>query len=107
MPLDLAALVDPAHTALVTQKCQQGEIGEKSALTDLAARAPALQLLANLPRRSEWCFPTEQGDLPADLSRPWDRIRLRAKLPRLPAEGADPAPMHVTGGSRAAPGATK
>jgi integrase len=43
--------------------------------------APALQLLANLPRRSEWCFPTEQGDLPADLSRPWDRIREQAKLP--------------------------
>jgi biuret amidohydrolase len=37
MPLDLAALVDPAHTALVTQECQQGVIGEKSALPALAA----------------------------------------------------------------------
>jgi len=37
MPLDLAALVDPQHTALVTQECQQGVIGEKSALPALAA----------------------------------------------------------------------
>ena len=36
MPLDLSALVDPAHTALVTQECQNGVIGERAALPALA-----------------------------------------------------------------------
>jgi len=45
--------------------------------------APAIQLLSELPRRSEWCFPTEEGSLPLDLSRPWDRIRKRAQLPKV------------------------
>ena len=39
MPLDLAALVDPAHTVLVTQECQVGVIGESSPLTELKAAA--------------------------------------------------------------------
>ncbi|MCZ6781782.1 MAG: isochorismatase family protein [Proteobacteria bacterium] len=39
MPLDLAALVDPAHTALVTQECQRGVMGDLSQLPDLAAAA--------------------------------------------------------------------
>ena len=36
MPLDLAALVDPAHTVLVTQECQNGVIGPDAALPQLA-----------------------------------------------------------------------
>ncbi len=32
MPLDLAALVGPSHTVLVTQECQVGVIGETSTL---------------------------------------------------------------------------
>ena len=36
MPLDLAALVDPAHTVLVTQECQNGVIGDHAALPQLA-----------------------------------------------------------------------
>ena len=36
MPIDLAALVDPAHTVLVTQECQNGVIGEHAALPQLA-----------------------------------------------------------------------
>lgn len=39
MPLDLRALLDPAHTALVTQECQRGVIGAESLLPELAAAA--------------------------------------------------------------------
>lgn len=42
MALDLAALVDPAHTALVTQECQVGVIGARSALPELAAAGQAI-----------------------------------------------------------------
>jgi nicotinamidase-related amidase len=36
MPLDLASLLSPAHTALVTQEIQRGVIGDLSALPELA-----------------------------------------------------------------------
>lgn len=36
MPLDLRALLDPSHTALVTQEIQRGVIGDHSALPELA-----------------------------------------------------------------------
>jgi nicotinamidase-related amidase len=39
MPLDLRSLVAPAHTALVTQECQRGVIGDLSALPALADAA--------------------------------------------------------------------
>jgi nicotinamidase-related amidase len=39
MPVDLASLVDPAHTALVTQECQNGVIGEKTVFPALAEAA--------------------------------------------------------------------
>ena len=39
MAVDLAALVDPAHTALVTQECQNGVIGDEAVLRDLADEA--------------------------------------------------------------------
>jgi nicotinamidase-related amidase len=39
VPIDLAALVAPAHTALVTQECQNGVIGEDAALRELADEA--------------------------------------------------------------------
>ncbi len=49
MPIDLAALLDPAHCALVTQECQGGVIGENSALPQLAhAAAPIRPNLAAL-----------------------------------------------------------
>jgi nicotinamidase-related amidase len=41
MPIDLGALIDPAHTVLVTQECQNGVIG----------RTPALPQLAEIARR--------------------------------------------------------
>ena len=39
MALDLRELVEPAHSALITQECQRGVIGDMSALPDLAAAA--------------------------------------------------------------------
>jgi nicotinamidase-related amidase len=39
VPLDLAALVDPAHTAVVTQELQGGVVGRESALPALAEAA--------------------------------------------------------------------
>jgi nicotinamidase-related amidase len=48
MPLDLAALVDPKHTALVTQECQQGVIGEKSALPNLAAGVARVDMIRHV-----------------------------------------------------------
>ena len=39
MPLDLASLVAPAHTALVTSECQNGVIGEHAIFPALAAEA--------------------------------------------------------------------
>lgn len=51
MPLDLRALVAPAHTALVTQEVQRGVVGDLSQLPELAAAAqPALPRIAALVR---------------------------------------------------------
>ncbi|MFZ6004688.1 MAG: cysteine hydrolase [Actinomycetota bacterium] len=49
MPLDLAALLDPAHTAIVTSEVQNGVVGEPSALPALAEEA-AREMLPNLAR---------------------------------------------------------
>ncbi len=49
MPLDLAALVDPAHTAVVTSEVQRGVVDEKSILPQLAeAAAPVIAHIARL-----------------------------------------------------------
>ena len=45
MPIDLAALVDPAHTALVLQEVQNGVVGTPSALPALAEAAAAVDLV--------------------------------------------------------------
>lgn len=56
MPIDLASLVDPARTALVTQECQRGVIGDRSMLPALGAAAatiiPAIARLATAARRA-------------------------------------------------------
>jgi biuret amidohydrolase len=39
MAVDLIELLDPAHTALVTQECQNGVIGDDAVLRDLADEA--------------------------------------------------------------------
>ena len=49
MPLDLAALVAPAHTAVVTSEVQNGVVGARSALPALA-EAAADQMLPSLAR---------------------------------------------------------
>ena len=41
MAVDLATLVDPAHTVVVTQECQKGVIGPQAALPQLADAARA------------------------------------------------------------------
>jgi nicotinamidase-related amidase len=49
MAIDLAELVAPAHTALVTQECQNGVIGEAAALPQLA-EAARRQMIPNAAR---------------------------------------------------------
>ena len=44
MPFDLAALVAPAHTALVLQEVQNGVVGTPSVLPALAEAAAAVDL---------------------------------------------------------------
>lgn len=49
MPVDLSVLVDPAHTAVVTQELQGGVVGAESALPQLAeAAAPAIPAVHRL-----------------------------------------------------------
>jgi nicotinamidase-related amidase len=50
MPLDLRALVAPAHTALVLQEVQSGVVGSPSALPALAEAAAAVDLVGNCAR---------------------------------------------------------
>jgi nicotinamidase-related amidase len=52
MPLDLASLVSPKHTALVTQECQRGVMGDLSALPELAEAAQGT-VIANIARLVE------------------------------------------------------
>jgi nicotinamidase-related amidase len=42
MPIDVAALVAPAHTAVVTSECQNSVVGPDSMLPELAAAARAI-----------------------------------------------------------------
>ena len=49
MALELASLLDPAHTALVANECQRGVIGDRSLLPELArAAAPIVPNIARL-----------------------------------------------------------
>jgi nicotinamidase-related amidase len=52
MPPDLGAVIDPAHTVLILQECQQGVIGPLSALPDLAESARTT-IIPNLVRLVE------------------------------------------------------
>src|SRR5438132_13129538 len=49
MTFDLRELIDPAHTALVTQECQNGVIGDNAIFPELAAAARE-QLIPNAAR---------------------------------------------------------
>jgi nicotinamidase-related amidase len=46
MPIDLAELVDPAHTAIITSECQRSVVGDLTMLPDLAQLATGA--LANI-----------------------------------------------------------
>jgi nicotinamidase-related amidase len=50
MPLDLSALVAPAHTALVLQEVQNGVVGAPAVLPALAEAAAAVDLVGNCAR---------------------------------------------------------
>src|SRR5436190_12920373 len=50
MPLDLSALVAPAHTALVLQEVQNGVVGTPAVLPELAEAAAAVDLVGNCAR---------------------------------------------------------
>jgi nicotinamidase-related amidase len=50
VPLDLAELVAPAHTALVLQEVQNGVVGSPSALPALAEAAAEVDLIPNCAR---------------------------------------------------------
>jgi len=52
MALDLAELVRPEHTALVTQECQRGVMGDLAQIPDLAAAAGG-EMVANVARLAE------------------------------------------------------
>src|SRR5580693_4343704 len=47
MPIELAALVSPAHTALVLQEVQNGVVGDVSVLPDLARAARSVDLVVH------------------------------------------------------------
>ena len=50
MPVDFAALVAPAHTALVLQEVQNGVAGTPSVLPALSEAAAAVDLIGNCAR---------------------------------------------------------
>jgi nicotinamidase-related amidase len=50
MALDLTALLNPAHTVLLTQECQNGVIGTPSSLPILAEQARESGMIANVAR---------------------------------------------------------
>lgn len=48
MPIDLAELLAPAHTAVLTMEVQRGVVGDLSMLPDLAAEVAAKGVIANI-----------------------------------------------------------
>ena len=89
MPLDLAELLDPAHTAVVTSECQNGVIGAESVLPELAE----LAALAVVPNGAQLCAVARSAGVPVVHCvagrRPDDRgsnhnARLFGALLRLP-----------------------
>jgi nicotinamidase-related amidase len=60
MPLDIASLLDPAHTAVVTSECQNGVIGAHSVLPELAESAAATVI----PNGARLCAAARLADVP-------------------------------------------
>ncbi|HWC33576.1 MAG TPA: isochorismatase family protein [Mycobacteriales bacterium] len=59
MPIDVAGLVDPAHTAVVTSECQNSVIGSVSLLPELAAVAAATVI----PNGARACAAAREADV--------------------------------------------
>jgi nicotinamidase-related amidase len=60
MPLDIASLLDPAHTAVVTSECQNAVIGADSVLPELAASAAATVI----PNGARVCAAARDANVP-------------------------------------------
>jgi nicotinamidase-related amidase len=97
VPLDLRGLVDPKHTALVTQEIQRGVIGDLSALPDLAAAArPAIPNVARLARAAReaevpvlHCTAERRADGRGANSNAWIfQYMARAEVKLLPGSAA-------------------
>jgi biuret amidohydrolase len=50
MPIDLNALLDPAHSAVVTMELQRGVVGDRSQLRELADEVAAQRVVENTAR---------------------------------------------------------
>jgi len=50
VPIDLAELLDPAHTAVLTMEVQRGVVGDLSMLPDLANEVAARGVIANIAK---------------------------------------------------------
>jgi len=99
MALELAELLDPAHTALVTQECQEGVIGKSSALPGLAegvARVGMVENIARLARAARragvrviHCTAERRPDgLGANRNARLFQYMAKAKTPLLPGSDA-------------------
>lgn len=100
MPVDLADLVDPTHTALVTQELQRGVAGDLSALPELAEAArPTLPIAAALVAAARaagaaviHCTAERRADgLGANRNAPI--FRYMAKAPGALLQGSDAVAM--------------
>ncbi len=98
MALDLAELVVPAHTALVTQECQRAVMGDLSALPELAAAAKG-EVVTNIVRLVEaarpagvrviHCTALRRADgLGANANARLFQYMARAESPLLPGSAA-------------------
>ena len=99
MPIALAALLDPSHTALVTQECQRGVMGDLSALPELAAAAQG-DVTANIARLVEAAREAGAAVIHCTAERRADGLgananarifQYMAKAPRLLEPGSDAA----------------
>ncbi|KPM54129.1 isochorismatase [Frankia sp. CcI49] len=92
MPVDLAELLRPAHTVLLTQECQNGVVGAQSSLPALAAAARDSGMLANAGRLAAAARAAGAGVLHAIAARRPDgrgashNARLFAAVERAPVQ---------------------
>ncbi len=98
--MDLAALVAPGHTALLTVEVQDNVIGDASILPDLARAAttivPNIATLARTARAagSPWCTEPPRRD-PTDSARTTTHASSRPRPRPRPRGAPGPAPTAV------------